>query len=77
MILMDTAEENPSVLNHQVRVTLFHICPNVSLLICKRKLLGISPLLETPSICNDENLLSRIISDITFQTYIINQRVGE
>lgn len=35
------------------------------------------PLLETPSICNDENLLSHIIRDITFQAYIINQQVSE
>lgn len=41
------------------------------------KLLSINPLLETPSICSDENLLSHIIRDITFQAYIINQQVGE
>lgn len=28
-------------------------------------------------ICNDENLLSHIIKDITFRAYIINQQVGE
>lgn len=45
--------------------------------IYKRKLLSLNPLLETPSICNDENLLSHIIRDITFRAYIINQQVGE
>ena len=54
-----------------------YICPNASISIYKRKLLSINPLLETPSICNDENLLSHIIRDITFQAYIINQQVAE
>ena len=43
----------------------------------QKKLLNINPLIETPSICNGEDLLSHIIRDITLRAYIINQQVGK